>query len=243
MSGFPRTSHMSLIGLAGIGALLLIPGDDTPRVSGLTLGSAPAGAVADVAVPDRTMGPAETSAVLSSQDTVPPPVAVESPATAIASVDAAGPAAVPDPAVTETTSKTVWVGPSAANVRVGPSVSTARLFVLRPGEKVSATETSGKWTLVTTATGDSGWVAASLLSDSATPAATPRKPKPPAQARQRQYQLVGNPVTLRAGPSRLSPRIFVLSPGDKVSVVETRGRWVRVVLESGVSAWVDGRDL
>lgn len=249
MSRFPRFSRLSLVGIAGIGALLLIPADETQRrINSLSARSAPAEANADIAAPAQTRGidAVETSAVPGAGETTQTAVASVAPDELAPAVAGASPVATAE----ETPSRTLWVGGSAVNVRVGPSSSTARLFVLVPGQKVSASESVGGWTLIVASNGESGWVASRYLSDVASSkkaappkAAEPQETTEPRQGTKLKFTQLRSRVTLRARPSWLAPRLAVLRPGERIAVIETRGRWVRVVLESGVSAWIDGRDL
>lgn len=140
------------------------------------------------------------------------------------------------------TPRTVRVVSSTVNLRAGPSTSTAKLLVLRPGEKLAVTETSGGWTQVETESGEIGWVSSRYLAApgairSAAVDAKEEREAPPRAAR------VDTAVALRAGPSRTAPRLFVLSPNEKVFIAEVRGRWIRVVMESGASGWIQTRNL
>ena len=136
--------------------------------------------------------------------------------------------------------KMAYVGGTAVNMRVGPATSTARITTLQPGDAVSIHDMSGKWALVETASGESGWVYSTYLGDS------------PAAAQPRQTQQAsasGNPqsstrvtrvtsAAVYAGPTTRSERLFLLPPGEAVRVVERRGNWARVRMPSGVSGWV-----
>ena len=261
MRSFPRLSHWSLIGTAGGVALLLVPGDETRRpAASLTVGSDSAAPEITGSVPDALSAVAAPRGPASPTDPLqpmPPPLAPDTGRTvSVASIVPAAPLpAMPEPApeaeAAATPVRTLWVGRSAVNVRVGPSASTARLFVLRPGQKVSASESSGGWTLIVADDGESGWVSSRYLSDTATPARmTPPKAarkvveaEQPRQVRQPKFGRIASPLTLRAGPSRLAPRLFTLRRGDRIAVLETRGRWIRVMLEDGRAAGADARDL
>ncbi|HEY0918500.1 SH3 domain-containing protein [Devosia sp.] len=254
MRSLPRMSHWPLIAAAGVAALLLIPGDETRQpAASLALGSDGGAPEATGSLPDALTVAAPTLPASAPQP-MPPPLAPERSGTvAVASIAPAAPVpAAPAPEATvEAPARTLWVGRSAVNVRAGPSASTAKLFVLKPGQKVSASETSGGWTLVVADNGDSGWVSSRYLSETATPERlTPPKAKrklveaeQPRQVRQLQFARIGSPLMLRAGPSRLAPLLFTLRRGERIAVLETRGRWVRVMLEDGLSAWADARDL
>lgn len=236
-SRFP--SSFFLIGAAGLAALLLIPADvDRLQVTGLAVGDTPPAPVRAAPAPIKTEAPATAAAAVdAASPLLPPPAApVETPQDA--AVAAIAPAdATPSPIATY-----AWVGWEAVNVRAGPSSGTARLFVLKRGAKVAIMERSGGWAFVTDQNGESGWVYSRYLADApASAAARPLQPAAPGLTGK--YGRIGSAVLLRAGPSRFAPSLFVLRPGERIAVVETRGRWLRVVLESGASAWVDVRDL
>lgn len=150
------------------------------------------------------------------------------------------------------------VGNSALNVRAGPSSSTAKLFVLQPGEQVRVAETNGSWALVVRGNGESGWAYSRYLAGpelAASRAATaPQRSRPDAstatvdrqpaapRARERipgtRYARIDGDVAARAGPSRNAPRLFVVPAGERVAIAEIRDGWAHVVLEGGISGWV-----
>lgn len=253
MGRFPRASHLSLIGIAGVAAMLLLPGDETRRPeTSLTLGTDPVVTGSTGTEPGAAeaqthvaLAPLPATGFTATTNSEPAPEAI--PVVASAEPRQSMPAPLPAMEEQALPARTLWVGASAVNVRAGPSPSTAKLFVLRQGQKVSASETSGGWTLIVDDdSGESGWVASRYLSDSALPPDARQQPATAEQSRRvggLKFARVTDSVTLRAGPSRFSPRLFMLRPGEKIAVLETRGRWLHVVLENGVSAWVDLRDL
>lgn len=152
----------------------------------------------------------------------------------------------------------MWVA-VAANVRSGPSVRHYKLTTLPAAKQVIVAETQGNWSRVLLPNGSTGWVASSLLSQSPTdrpsrPAGERAKRDTPdkqmAMGEQRtssrppdttlSARLGGNAV-LRSSPSRMSPRSHRLAQGEVVTVVEKRNGWVRVVLKSGATGWVQVR--
>jgi SH3-like domain-containing protein len=199
--------------------------------------------------------PSNTAALSTEKPATPKiqPAATPKPATAVASVDPTddAPLDAPPEAEVDVEGKQMWVGGTALNMRAGPSASTAKLSVLPPGATVSVLETADNWAFVTDGSGESGWVYSRYLSgqpggeapaDRPTAAVASTSEDPKREPRRLVGRINGE-IVLRAGPSRSAPTLFALRPGERITLVEKRGRWVRVVMESGVSAWVDARDL
>lgn len=242
LSRFPI---FSVIGAAGLAGLLLIPADPSTRpATGLAIGSDPLPEGTAEAAPMQATAqlPAKPAAEQIAPVTAPkPPVTVASIAPMEPTPTLSDTTAEPEPVATS-----AWVGGSAVNVRAGPSSSTAKLFVLQQGTKVAVTETVDGWSFVTDGSGESGWVYSRYLADQPTVtkrASVPTSDDEPVRKAKRKPASIGDGVVVRAGPSRGAPKLFVLRPGERIAVVETRGRWLRVVLESGASAWIDSRDL
>lgn len=249
MSRFPSLSRLVLFGAAGLGVLLLIPAESDTPVSSLTVGnSQPAAVAAASTVPAAPGGTALAAAepVLPELQSAP---AAPNPVATIALVDPADVA--PLDVEPEPEGEQMWVGNMALNVRAGPSASTAKLAVLRPGAAVSVLETADNWAFVRDDSGESGWVYSRYLSGQAGGAAPADNPAAviattggeSARRPTKEFGRIGDAIMLRAGPSRSAPELFVLGPGERIAVAEKRGRWVRVIMESGISAWVDARDL
>jgi len=234
-SRFP--SGLFLIAAAGLAVLLLAPADPgKPTRSGLAIGDAAPAAANAAPAPRET---AVTPVLLANEPSPAPSTPAAAPkATVVASLAPAD--------TTRVEPKPAWVRASGANVRAGPSTSTAKLFVLQRGAKVTITQSTGDWAFVAGPSGESGWVHSRLLSDSPAAAVAATANEPAREVKQevkREFARVGTTVVLRAGPSRFAPKLFVLRRGERIAVAETRGRWLRVVLESGASAWLDTRDL
>lgn len=229
--------HLFLLGAAGLAALLLVPADaERPQITGMAMGDAPPAPASAGLAPVKADSP--VTAAAPAVAAVPPPDETAPPAAPVTTLASVAPGDV-TPAAEP---RYVWVGGAAVNVRAGPSTGTARLFVLQRGARVTVTERAGDWALIVDQGGESGWVHSRYLADTpeAAAATAPKQPTPEVEKR---YGRVSRAVPLRAGPSRYAPRLFLLRPGERIAVVETRGRWLRIVLESGASAWIDGREL
>jgi len=150
------------------------------------------------------------------------------------------------------------VGAVAVNARSGPSSGTPSRFVLAAGEAVKIAESNGNWVHVYRQDGSDGWVYGRYLAgNAAAPAARPAptvatastappRSKPAAADRPSAANaaLVGrvaairSPVPVRSAPG--SSVMFVLSPGERVRIADSRGSWLRVITEDGYSGWIPG---
>lgn len=186
---FSALTYAIPVSVLALGAMLLIPGEDSPQRAASVneiaprsqpsyLAAAPdlvaelnaslAPATVDEAVLEREArlpDPSSTPATIASQATAPP--ATQAALTTGASVrtdDAAEPEVPVDPATA------LRVGDAAVNMRAGPSTSTAVMRALQPGEALVYGESDGGWVSVTTETGETGWVYSSYLVGPALPA-------------------------------------------------------------------------
>lgn len=235
----------------GLGAMVLLPGSETPTAVTAGVADAEERPLSYLAAPqliaelDAAVTPvAINSDTMAREATRPDPTATNVAVTPQMIAEAP----VVDPATA------LHVGESAVNMRVGPSSSTARIATLQPGQTLTFGEMSGGWAQVTTETGESGWVYANYLVGPAVentrrPEATAtearvadvRKPQPAESepgAGTGKYARIKGDVVLRAGPSRDAERLFVLPSGERVAIAEVQGRWARIVLRSGASGWV-----
>jgi SH3-like domain-containing protein len=148
----------------------------------------------------------------------------------------------------------VHVGDSAVNVRAGPTTAARKLFVLQPGEAVTASEVADGWVKIVRPDGEGGWVYArylvgvpglerpeNLAAKPDTRAAAATQPTEPRRAVSGRTARLAGPVTVRDRPSALGARLFTLQRGERVTLAEMDGGWARVVLPSGVSGWIPVR--
>lgn len=232
-----------LVALAA-GGVALLPADPDKAASQAVVARVEAPQPSYLAVPIATVDPALLKAVERAAPVARPSLTVTAAAATVPALTQSPAAGLPEEtAEPETT--LAHVGASALNVRAGPSSSTAKLFVLQPGTKVAAAESEGKWVRIITPDGQEGWVFGRYLSTGEPVAAKPKVETAavktrdePAEVRKPQTARIAGRVALRASPSRLSERLFVLEPGERVAIAERRGNWARVVVDGGVSGWV-----
>lgn len=233
--------------IAGLAVVALLPGGDAPATSGST--PAQAAVLSTAPTPEPIAVARVGNAMLS-----PIPLTEAMPATPMAAVPDATAKLTPVPPAVETTAsigdepgatppvgtgKSTFVGGSAVNMRAGPSKSTATVTVLQPGEPLQVMEESDGWTYVATLAGETGWVSSRFLGNSApAPKATAAPKSEERSASTGTTIRARGAVTVRSGPSMMSERLFVVEPGERIQIAETRGSWARVILESGISGWV-----
>lgn len=254
---FSRLSTVTFpLAAAAIAVVVLMPSDQdaepTANIAGSAQASTRPGYVATALPESVNTDPAPATATF---EVAPSPPAGPAPLqggarTALAALPKTD-VSVPAETLEEesvSTPRSIRVVSSAVNLRAGPSTSTAKLLVLQPGQKLAVTETSGGWSQVETESGDVGWVSSRYLAGLGAPrAVSSAAVEPKKEQEQRRVKpaaaRVDTAVALRAGPSRSAPRLFVLSPKERVTIAEVRGRWIRVVMESGASGWIETRRL
>jgi SH3-like domain-containing protein len=146
------------------------------------------------------------------------------------------------------------IGPSAVNLRAGPSTSTATVTVLQPGQAVHTGSTDSGWVEVTLPDGTNGWVFSRYLASVI--AAAPPEPEPVAPRAEdtgtARAVIKGNDngnlegrtarieasLEVRSIPSRSARTVFRTEPGERVKIVDTRGKWLRIVTADGSSGWI-----
>ena len=139
---------------------------------------------------------------------------------------AAEEAAVPAAKVAKTGKQYASVvrGGSGINIRYEPSLNAEVLRTVPAGFPFQVLKRQGDWVLVDDYRGKKGWVFTSLLTEPGTVIVNVWK---------------GN---LRSGPSTKERIITKLNHGTVLSVVETRGEWLKVSDATGVSGWLS-RDI
>lgn len=144
------------------------------------------------------------------------------------------------PAAIAQTSTDGRIGGTAVNARSGPQASAGVLFVLSAGEAVRVGESTGGWTHVFRQNGQDGWVYHRYLAGPETVAnAAPSTPALPQKAHLAPPNFVRfqSPAPVLAAPADEARLLFVLQPGARVQIAETRGIWIRVVTTDGISGW------
>jgi SH3-like domain-containing protein len=248
MSRRSRTiAIVSVLGL-GLGALLLIPGENAATVASVDTAATafdPARPQDKLAVLLGQKLPPLPPPRQETEDTGPIRVATAAPAPQQA---AAQPVAAPD----FSGLRLNHVGAAALNLRAAPSGSAARVAVLSPGQPVHVGAATGGWVEVTLDDGRTGFVSARYLASAApavatTAAATPEPPAaravvqgaPDDNALAGRTARVAASLPVRAQPRGSASRVLTLDPGTRVRILDVRGRWLRIETAEGVSGWIE----
>lgn len=223
----------------GVGALMLIPGGTVPP---------PAEAKDDPVTPlvaainEMTMSappkPADVAAVTSKSI---PTVTQEA---------SLGTTAEQAPPTVDPSLRQDAIGPSAVNLRDGPSASANKISVLQPGDAIGVGENSGTWVKVTLPDGTTGWISSRYLA-SAPQSVAPQQTANvethgPARAvisggygdLEGRTAVIGSRLIAYAGPSDSADGLFTLRPGTRVRIAQVSGNWVRIETANGISAWI-----
>jgi SH3-like domain-containing protein len=247
-------SHRSIIAIitilaAGGVGLALIPGQPKPEIA--TIDQAQS-------APSR-IGAASPTLLRTLDDELAPPKAVTpvapvkvaaiAPSPVTTAADLAAPA-MPATLVSTTPLGDDRIGPSAVNMRAGPSTSAEAITVLTPDQPVQIAQTSNGWVQVTLADGTTGWVYGSYLAGAAPQApakiaeTTPSRPQPRAVIHGDSSDLedrmahIASRLTAYSRPLDSAQSVFTLEPGDEVRIAEVRGDWLRVETDDGMMAWI-----
>ena len=145
------------------------------------------------------------------------------------------------------------IGASAVNLRAGPSSSTSTITVLQPGQAVQVGEMADGWAEVTLPDGSTGWVYSRYLASVAAtlPPPEPEQPAlPPEDTTTAQVDIKGNgkiegrtarvesALAARSIPASSARVVFKTQPGERVKIVDVRGKWLRIVTADGSSGWI-----
>lgn len=129
--------------------------------------------------------------------------------------------------------QTQRIGSIAVNIRAEPSSNSARLGVLTAGTVVQVAETSDGWVHVY-ADGQSGWIYSSYIEGARPATAAVAKDTAPSLASK--TIRFRSAVAVQSGPN--GAHVYDLEPGERVSVAEQKGSWLRIVTADGESGWI-----
>jgi N-acetylmuramoyl-L-alanine amidase len=143
------------------------------------------------------------------------------------------------------------IGPSAVNLRTGPSSSSATLAVLQPGQALHAGANESGWVEVTLDDGTTGWVYSRYLASVAAsvptevaeadePSAAKAVVKADSNAElQGRTARIDGRLAVRAKPSGTAEAMFRTEPGERVRILDVRGNWLRIRTADGSSGWIE----
>jgi SH3-like domain-containing protein len=144
------------------------------------------------------------------------------------------------------------------NVRSGPARSHKRLFVLAEGTEVEPLAATSGWVRIVDDEGRAGWIFGEFLEGldlASLPAPPPEdvevaavapEPEPaPARAEPAPQRAAsgdtrtvkGQGVNVRSGPSSSNGKLFALTGGTEVTVVDTQRGWLKITDPKGRTGW------
>lgn len=254
-----RHGRVALIaaGCAAIlGAMLLIPGGEQMAVAEATPVAAGETSQETIAAIDAMLGTGGPE--LPPQDTVAKPAITEADRNLMTAALTSPETDLEGAPLVDPNLKADSIGPSAVNLRAGPSTATATIGVLQPGQAVQTGESDGGWVEVTLPDGTTGWVysrylasvaATIAVADAEQAAASGPKPSRTAKAvvkgKGSDRDLEGRTARIdaalvaRSKPNGSASRVFRTSPGERVRILDVRGNWLRIVTADGSTGWIE----
>ena len=117
-------------------------------------------------------------------------------------------------------------------LREGPGSDYKNVGYVKDGAKVKVKETKGSWVKVkVSSTGKIGWIRSSFLTGGSGSSS----------GRKYSVRSVDNAIlNVRTGPGKGYDKLYTLSDGDAMKVLETSGGWYRIETFDGVKGWVAG---
>lgn len=130
----------------------------------------------------------------------------------------------------------VVIGNGPLNVRSGPSTEHDKVFSLGAGQVVDVLERQKDWTRIKDEDDRTGWAATRFM------VALAEAEKIAAEAAAKREatmtMTVRSGVNVRSGPGRSYEKVFGLSAGNAVTVLDRSKGWIRVETEDRKKGWV-----
>lgn len=120
---------------------------------------------------------------------------------------------------------------AAVNVRADGRKGAPILFVLPAGSEVRTAERQGGWVHIYSDQGE-GWIFSSFIG---APRAAPPLAADDGIRSNKRVRVAGN-VTVRDAPG--GEPVYQLEAGEPIRIVETHGKWARIVTSTGEGGWV-----
>ncbi|AGL01613.1 SH3 domain-containing protein [Desulfoscipio gibsoniae] len=154
--------------------------------------------------------------------------------------------------------KQATITASTVNVRSGPGTSNGIVAKVNQGEKYTVTEVNGQWLKISLPGGKAGWIAAWLAGVSEVAINQPaahtgdNNTGPPAQTQPsassntvatggvkiKQATITATAVNVRSGPGTSNSTIAKVNQGEKYTVTEVNGQWLKISLPGGKAGWI-----
>jgi N-acetylmuramoyl-L-alanine amidase len=145
-----------------------------------------------------------------------------------------------NPASSFAAGETAVVNADTLNVRGGPGTSYDVIQQNVNGDRLPVLDKSGDWVKVKLASGASGWVAGWLVAVEQ-PSPAPASFLPSAgQSSGGTAVVSGSSVNVRGGPGTGYDVMAQANQGDRLTVLDKSGDWVKIKLSSGSAGWIAG---
>jgi len=144
---------------------------------------------------------------------------------------------------TLTKAKQATVNATSVNVRSGPGTSYEIVASVNQGQNFTVKEVSGQWLKISLPGGKIGWLANWLTNVSEVTGnnqnGTPDQAKPAAEsAKGKQATITAVNVNVRSGPDTSYGIVTSANKGQKYTISEVNGQWLKISLPGGQAGWI-----
>jgi N-acetylmuramoyl-L-alanine amidase len=146
--------------------------------------------------------------------------------------------------------KQATITASRLNVRAGPSTSYSIVAKVNQGEKYTVIDSNGQWLKISLPGGQSGWIAGWFAkvneiavtppTDTTTGSQSPAQKQQVATAKLKQATITASRLNVRAGPNTSYSTVAKVNQGEKYTVIDSNGQWLKISLPGGQSGWIAG---
>ena len=145
-----------------------------------------------------------------------------------------------NPASSFAAGETAVVTADTLNVRGGPGTGYGVIQQTVNGDRLPVLDKSGDWVKVKLSSGASGWVAGWLVAVEQTSTSPVSNLPPAGQSSGGVAVVTGSSVNVRGGPGTGYDVMAQAGQGDRLSVLDKSGDWVKIKLGSGSAGWIAG---
>ncbi|KAF1085402.1 N-acetylmuramoyl-L-alanine amidase AmiC precursor [Sporotomaculum syntrophicum] len=149
------------------------------------------------------------------------------------------------------TVKQATITAANANLRSGPGTSHGIVGQVNKGQKYTVNEVNGQWLKISLPGGKTAWLAGWLASVGEVAVSRPVTEAKPVEssttgytesagAKIKQATITAANVNLRSGPGTSHGIVGQVNKGQKYTVNEVNGQWLKISLPDGKTAWLAG---
>jgi N-acetylmuramoyl-L-alanine amidase len=139
------------------------------------------------------------------------------------------------PSGTTTVVTVTW---TSANFRSGPGNEFPVLMTVNKGDKLTIIGERGEWFNVRLEDGQEGWISSRAVKRQEYAPEKPITSAPTTFSSGTTKILTWDFSVVKSGPGNDYPVITTVRKGDKLTIVEQSGEWVKVRLENGQEGWI-----